>query len=421
MEKQIWDHWLDELLHIKFGIEKTTSIIIRDVFELLLFIFMCILVWRIAKKILHNVLPKAAQKTKTLLDDIFLSKHVINSIAHLFPAILVDIYAPVFFSKIPSAVPIVKGITDIFIVIVITEILMNFISAVKEIFEDNEKFKDKPIASIAQLLKIISFIIAAILSISIAINESPLILLSGLGAAAAVIMLAFKDSILGFVGSIQLSLNDMVRVGDWVTVPKYGADGDVLEINLTTIKVQNFDKTITTIPTYAFISDSFTNWRGMEESKGRRIKRAVSIKINSIVFCTDTMIERFKKIELISEFIAQKETEIKLFNQENQVDKKTSSINGRQMTNIGVFRAYLEAYLNRNPNIQKGMTCMVRQLPPTEKGIPIEVYAFSKDKNWVNYEGIIADVFDHIFAVVPEFDLEIFSAPSGNDFQSLKK
>jgi miniconductance mechanosensitive channel len=233
---------------------------------------------------------------------------------------------------------------------------------------------------------------------------------------AAILLLVFKDSILGFVASIQLSAYNMVRIGDWVTVPDYSADGDVIEINLSTIKVQNWDKTITTIPTYAFISESFTNWKGMEQSGGRRIKRALNIKIDSIKFCSPEMLEHFGKYQLIRDFILKKEREISDYNKENNVDK-SELINGRQLTNIGVFRVYIEEYLKHNPNINENMTLMVRQLKPTEYGLPIEIYAFSKDKRWIQYESIMADIFDHLFAAAPGFYLEIFERPSGRDFK----
>ena len=233
---------------------------------------------------------------------------------------------------------------------------------------------------------------------------------------AAILLLVFKDSILGFVASIQLSGNDMVRVGDWVTVNNYGADGDVIEINLTTIKVQNFDKTITTIPTYAFISDAFTNWRGMENADGRRIKRAINIKIDSIKFCSPELLERFKKFDLITNYIEDKQKDISEFNKNHNVNK-SELINGRHLTNVGLFRIYIEEYLKNNPNINNEMTCMVRQLPPTEFGLPIEIYSFSKNKVWVEYEAIMADIFDHLFAATSNFELEIFERPSGSDFR----
>ena len=233
-------------------------------------------------------------------------------------------------------------------------------------------------------------------------------------------MLVFRDSILGFVAGIQLAANRMVSVGDWIEMPAYGADGDVLEVALTTVKVQNWDKTITTIPTYALISESFKNWRGMSESGGRRIKRSVSIDMSSIKFCDLEMLERFEKIQYISGYIEQKKNELKDFNRAMSVDT-ASLVNGRRMTNIGTFRAYVQAYLQNHPKINKDMTFLIRQLPPTENGLPIEIYVFSNDKVWANYEAIQADIFDHVLAVVPEFDLRVYQNPTGADFRILNR
>jgi miniconductance mechanosensitive channel len=269
-----------------------------------------------------------------------------------------------------------------------------------------------PIKGFIQVFKIIIYFTAAIFIISILLNKTPIYLFSGLSALTAVLMFIFKDAILGFVAGIQLSANRMVATGDWISMPKYGADGDIVEIALTTVKVQNWDKTITTIPTYALITESFKNWRGMSESGGRRIKRAISIDMNTIGFCTEDMLRRFGKIQYISDYIEKKKIELQEINKIEQVDT-SSLVNGRRMTNIGTFRAYVEAYLN------KEMTFLVRQLAPTEHGLPIEIYVFSKDQEWANYEAIQANIFDHILAVVPEFDLRVFQDPSGSDFSKL--
>jgi miniconductance mechanosensitive channel len=252
--------------------------------------------------------------------------------------------------------------------------------------------------------------------IAIVLNKSPLYFLTGLGALSAVLMLIFKDPILGFVAGIQLTANKMVARGDWLEMPKYDADGDVLEIGLTTVKVQNWDKTITTIPTYALISESFKNWRGMQESGGRRIKRFVYLDLGSIKFCTEEMLERFSRIQYITEYIERKKKEISEYNEAFQVDTSIL-VNGRHLTNIGTFRAYVTAYLKNHPMINQDMTFLVRQLAPTPQGLPLEIYVFCKDKIWANYEAIQADIFDHILAVVPEFDLRVFQEPSGGDFR----
>ena len=409
-------NWLNDILISKLDINPDKIVYIRTILLFVALIIACIIIWWVGKKLLNYIIPKATAKTEMLWDDIILNKKVINAVTHLIPAIVLSHYTPIVFSDFHFIVPFLVGITDIFIIIVAAEVFSSFFNSAREILLQIKRFKDKPIGSFTQLGKILVYSVAIILIISIAINEKPIFLLSGLGAMAAILLLIFKDSILGFVASIQLSGNDMVRLGDWVTVSNYGADGDVIEINLTTIKVQNFDKTITTIPTYAFISDAFTNWRGMENSDGRRIKRAVNIKIDSIKFCTSEMLERFKKYHLITNYIEDKQKIISQYNKKHNVDK-SELINGRHLTNIGLFRIYVEEYLKNNPNINSDMTCMVRQLPTTEFGLPIEIYSFSKNKVWVEYEAIMADLFDHLLAVTPNFDLEIFERPSGGDFK----
>jgi miniconductance mechanosensitive channel len=338
--------------------------------------------------------------------------------ATLIPVILLDQFLPLLFVDSTSFLPFVLGATDILIIIVSVWILISIFNSIYEILSQKERHKDKPIGSLTQLAKILTFSVGAILIISTVIGRSPLFLLTGLGAVAAILLLVFKDSILGFVASIQLSANNMVQVGDWVTMPNYGADGDVLEINLTTIKVQNFDLTITTIPTYAFISDSFTNWRGMQQSTGRRIKRSINIKKDTIGFCNSEMLDKFQKMELISDFVIQRRKEIKEYNAEHNVDTSTL-VNGRNMTNIGVFKIYIENYLYANPNINEEMMIMVRQLPSSEFGLPLEIYAFSKSKEWKVYENVMSGIFDHILSVVPYFDLQLFESPAGSDFQKL--
>jgi miniconductance mechanosensitive channel len=275
-----------------------------------------------------------------------------------------------------------------------------------------------PVKSFTQLLKLIIFIGATIIIVSIFLNKSPWGILQALGALTAVSMLVFKDSILGFVATIQLASHKMVHIGDWIEMPKYGADGDVIDITLNTVKVQNWDKTISCIPTYALVSDGFKNWRGMVESGGRRIKRSFNLDMNSFKFCDEAMLEQFSKIEHIKEYIADKKTEIQEYNDKYSVDL-TSIVNGRKMTNIGTFRHYVECYLKNYEKLNHNMTFLIRQLAPTESGLPIEVYVFTNDTNWVNYEGIQGDIFDHILTVVPEFQLKLFQNPSGQDFSRI--
>ncbi|MDX5628054.1 MULTISPECIES: mechanosensitive ion channel domain-containing protein [unclassified Brenneria] len=277
-----------------------------------------------------------------------------------------------------------------------------------------------PLRGIFQSLKLIATIVIGIMVVSLLIGKSPLILISGLGAMTAVLMLVFKDPIMGLVAGIQLSANNMLLLGDWLEMPKYGADGAVIDIGLTTVKVKNWDNTITTIPTYALISDSFKNWRAMSESGGRRIKRSVNIDTTSVHFMTEDEQQRLLRSRLLSPYIAQKTNELQQHNAQDDLDL-SSPLNGRRLTNLGTFRAYLQAYLQAHPGIHKGMTLMVRQLAPTPEGLPLEIYAFTNTTAWVEYESIQADIFDHIFAVMPEFDLRVHQTPTGYDMQALAR
>lgn len=284
-----------------------------------------------------------------------------------------------------------------------------------DIYESFNVSKSRPIKGYLQVAKIIIYILVFVSIISILLGENGFGWVAGFGAFSAVLMLVFKDPILGFVGGIQLTSNNMVEIGDWISMPKYGADGTVNEITLTTVKVQNWDKTITTIPTYTLVTDYFQNWRGMEESGGRRIKRSINIDMRSVKFCSEELLERFKKIQILTEYLNRKNNELKNYNTKYKVEG-IEIVNGRRQTNLGIFRAYLKEYLRRKPEINTEMTFLVRQIQPNENGIPIEIYVFSKIKDWAIYEDIQSDIFDHILAVIPEFELEIFQNPTGADF-----
>jgi len=299
-----------------------------------------------------------------------------------------------------------------FIVAAINEFLNKFEFFAKQIPE----LKNKPIKSYTQLLKLLLYIIAIIIIIGILTNQSPYALLGGIGAMTAVLLFIFRDTILSFIASVQISTYDLVRVGDWIEAPKFGADGDVIEVNLHTIKVQNFDKTITTIPTYRLIEESFKNWRGMQDTGARRIKRHLLIDQTSVKILDEQLIEKLSKLQLIKQYIENRKKEIEEYNKRNNIDISIP-INGRQMTNLGTFRKYIEEYLAKNSNIHKDFTLLVRHLQPTPQGLPIEIYAFANDTNWVNYEKIQADIFDHLLAVIPYFELRVFQEPSGNDLQ----
>ncbi|HIA37429.1 MAG TPA: mechanosensitive ion channel [Flavobacteriales bacterium] len=409
--------WLTGWL-IGLGVEETSTMYLKLLILLFILFILSYVTNLIVKKILIGSIRLLIKKTKNIWDDALVGNKVFITLSHIAPAIVIYFTTPYIFEDFAGAIPYVLRLVNAYISTVLIIVIINFLNTLKYYLENTKLFKDNPLDSYFQLVKIFIYIIGGIIILSILLNKSPLYFFSALGAMTVVLLLIFKDTIMGFVASIQLSANDMIKIGDWVSMPKYGADGDVTEMNLTTIKVQNWDKTITTIPTYAFISESFKNWRGMSESGGRRIKRSLNIKISSIKFCTQEMLERFKKFQLIKDYIEEKSNKIEEYNKENKIDK-SYLINGRHLTNIGIFRIYAEAYVKNNPDINLNMTCMVRQLLPTEKGLPIEIYTFSNRQEWVTYEGIMSDMFDHLIAAVPEFELEVFQNPTGTDFRRL--
>lgn len=409
--------WLTDWL-IGLGVEETSAIYLKLVLLLFILFIFSYVSNLIVKKILIRSIQSVIKKTKTIWDDALVENKVLITLSHLPPAIIIYLATPSVFEDFSGAIPYILRLANAYISTVLIIVIINFLNTLKYYFEKTKLFKDNPLDSYFQLVKIAIYIIGGIIILSFLLNKSPLYFFSALGAMTVVLLLVFKDTLMGFVASIQLSANNMIQIGDWVSMPKYGADGDVIEMNLTTIKIQNWDKTVTTIPTYAFISESFKNWRGMSESGGRRIKRSLNIKISSIKFCSLEMLEKFKKFQLISDYIEEKSNKIEEYNKENKIDK-SNLINGRHLTNIGIFRAYAEAYVKNNPDINLNMTCMVRQLLPTETGLPIEIYTFSNRQEWVIYENIMSDMFDHLIAAVPEFELEVFQNPTGTDFRKL--
>ncbi|TXC78520.1 mechanosensitive ion channel family protein [Luteibaculum oceani] len=408
------EHWLNNHL----GLTGDNLMYTRLGIWLLVVGIVCLIIQQATKKIIQNGLAKLVARTSTNWDDIFYKRKTFSWLSNIIPALLFQALVGFIFKDFPSWHHHVYDITSAYIIFVVVATLNSVISAIKEIMEDSDNFKDKPIDSYIQLGRIILFFIGGILIISTLLGKSPFVFLGAMGALSAVLLLIFKDTILGFVASIHISVNDMVRVGDWVSMEKYGADGDVLEINLATVKVKNWDLTITTIPTYAFVSDSFKNWRGMTEGGGRRIKRSVYIDKTSIHHVSNEQIEKFKEIKLLNEFLDNRLKEIEDYNKERGIDI-SNGVNGRRMTNIGVFRYYVEFYLKQHPQINTDMTCMVRQLQATPNGLPLEVYAFCKDKRWVEFEAISADIFDHIFSVAKHFEIRFFQNPSGNDFKAI--
>ena len=414
-------NWFNQKL-LNFGTSVSVADYLDNFAVLLIIILLALAVDYICRYILLGAFKKFAKKTTNQLDDLIIEKKIINKGMHIIPSILI-------FTMLPLAYPspadkeilvLLQKLCQIYIITVSLLFINSLLNLGVELFHRNDKFKDKPLKGFVQIVQVILFSVGIILLISILINESPSTIFTGIGASAAILMLVFKDTILGFVAGIQLSANDMLRVDDWISMPKYGADGTVIEITLNTVKVKNFDNTISTIPPYALISESFQNWRGMRESPGRRIKRSINLDMNSVKFCTPEMLEKYRKISLLAGYIDDTENKLQTYNQTNQIDN-TILVNGRRQTNLGVFRAYLQRYLESLPEVNKEMICMVRHLQPTEKGIPMELYFFSSIKDWVIYETIQADVFDHVLAVIPEFDLQIFQELSGSDVRMFVK
>ncbi len=368
----------------------------------------------VTKRVFLAGLSFIIRRSKTKWDDALLERRVLHRAAHIAPALIFYWFAGAF----PGVDDLIRRLAIVYMAIVGGMVFNAFCNAVIDVYRTLEIAKSRPIKGYVQIVQIIVLVLLAIFLVAVILGQSPVVLLSGLGALTAVLILVFKDSILGLVASFQIATNNMIGLGDWIEMPKYGADGDVVDISLHTIKVQNWDKTISTIPTYSLISDSFKNWKGMSESGGRRIKRAVYIDINTIRFCDEDMLRRYSKYQYITDYIERKKEELSKYNEEHKVDT-SELVNGRHLTNIGTFRAYVEAYLRHHPKIHQSMTFLVRQLAPGEHGLPIEIYVFSNDQVWANYEAIQSDIFDHILAVVPLFDLRVYQDPSGQDIRSL--
>ncbi|MCI5044002.1 MAG: mechanosensitive ion channel family protein [Aquisalinus sp.] len=371
----------------------------------------------IARRIIVTWIHRFLSASDSERDNIILRNKVFERLSHQAPAIVIYMLAPAALMQWPSVGGFVATAALVYMVINGVLFLDALINTGQEVYRTYAISRQFPIKSFVQVAKMAIYFLALVAVLSLVLGQSPLSLLAGFGALTAVLMFVFKDPILGFVSGIQLSANRMVAVGDWIEMPSYNVDGDVMEIALTTVKIRNFDKTITTVPTQALISESFKNWRGMTETGGRRIKRAINIDVSTIRFCDQEMLQRFSKIQYISDYIAEKQTELDAYNAEKGADPETL-VNGRRLTNVGTFRAYVEAYLDNHPKISKSLTFLVRQLQPTENGLPIEIYVFSLDTNWVSYEKIQADIFDHVLAAASEFELRIFQNPTGGDFRS---
>ncbi|MBP4137140.1 mechanosensitive ion channel family protein [Flavobacterium geliluteum] len=398
----VFRHW---------GMSRNFASYISLAFNIVLMLALAYAIYYVAKFVLVTLMAVFAQKTKTKFDDYLIHNKTTKYTAYLIPFFFIYKAVPIILDKYEYWESVFGKIVGVYIVLISLWITRTIFNALKDYLKQKPEYSDKPIDSFIQVIMIVLWIFGIAMIISTLFGVKKGELLTVLGTLSAIIILIFRDTILGFVSSVQVAINDMVRIGDWITMDKFGADGDVIEINLTTVKVRNFDNTITTIPTYALSSDSFQNWRGMQKSDGRRIKRHILIKSSSIRFLYPEDLEQMKKVQLITSYIETRQVEIEKYNASNGVDK-TLALNGRNMTNLGLFRKYIIQYLVTHPGLNKDMHIMCRQLQSTAHGVPLEIYAFSSDKRWANYEYIMSDIFDHVMASVQYFDLEIFELPS---------
>lgn len=366
----------------------------------------------VTRQVLVHWIGGLIRTTRTRVDDVLLQRDVLRRMALLAPVIVLYYGA----DALPGDQALVRQAVSATLMLVLLLITGAMINAFQELSNDFASASEVPIKSYAQIVKLVVYILGGLMTVAVLTGRSPWVLLSGVGALMAVIILVFRDTILNIVASVTITANRLVRVGDWIEAPAFGADGDVIDIALHTVKVQNWDKTITTIPTYKLVETSFKNWRGMSESGGRRIKRAIYIDMSTIRLCDQKMLERFERFELLSDDLRARRAEVERYNEEKGVNTE-ELINGRRLTNVGTFRVYVAAYLRKHPKIHQDLTFLIRQLAPTPKGLPIEIYVFTNDIEWANYEGIQADIFDHLLAVVPMFELRVFQEPTGADWR----
>ena len=386
--------WLQQL-----GVAPGGLLVVQRVVVIMGILLIAYVLDLICRKVVMPGVRKVTAKTQSTWDDYLLSDEVMTNVCHLIPPIVVYVLIPFAFPYEPNFLSLILKICTIYITVVVMKLICAFLTSLYTISSEHEKLKNHSMKGFYQMLKLIVVCIGVIIIISELISKDPIAILTGLGAGTAILMLVFQDTIKGLVAGIQLTANDMVRPGDWITMPKYGADGDVMEVSLTTVKVRNWDKTITTVPPYALVNDSFQNWRGMFDIGGRRVKRSIHIDMNTVRFCTEEELAHFKQQPWMEGF---EET-------------------GKEEVNLYLFRHYLDYYLRHHPKVNQDMIMLVRQLQPTEHGMPIELYFFSANTAWVKYEALQAEVFDHVLAVVHRFGLKVFQSPTGLDLQSLAK
>jgi miniconductance mechanosensitive channel len=409
--------WSIEFLK-NIGISDNWVKYINLIFLVSVVVVLVFVVQYLTRIILQTILSRSARLSKADILENLSKRRFPHFLAMIVPFSLVKGSIPIIFDQFPKTMRFMDKLADIYLIFYVIWLIMSVVNAFSDTLRTKPSLKDKPLDSYVQVVKIIFYIIGFIILFSILTGQNPTVIITGLGAASAILMLIFKDTILGFVASLQVSANDMVRIGDWITMPKYGADGDVVQITLTTVKIRNFDKTITTIPPYSLVSDSFQNWRGMVDTGGRRLKRSVFIKQSTIRFIREEEIAGLEKIQYISDYIRKKAMEINEYNSRAGADKSLL-INGRNLTNMGLYRHYIDNYLRNHPDVHKELLLIVRQLQPTSKGLPLELYFFTATTNWVRYEEIVSDVFDHITAAAGYFDLELYEDVSNPVIASL--
>lgn len=409
-------HWLENIL-LKNGVDMQWASYINLTVNLLIIAALAKAMHFFSRRVLLGFFIVWARRSRNHFDDYLVRNRVPRLLAHLVPLVIVVPFLPTVLKDFLLLANFVDEAIAIYVVVLTLWIVRGVLRTIKDYLKTLDNFKDKPIDSYIQVFMIFAWTIGILIIFSILSGKSVWSFLGAFGAASAVLLLIFKDTILGFVASIQVSVNDIVRIGDWITMEKYGADGDVIEINLVTVKVRNFDNTITTIPTYYLISDSFKNWRGMVTSGGRRIKRSLFIKVNSVRFVDKNELPEFAKIQFLTEYINHRQKDIEHYNKLQNADKSLL-INGRNLTNLGLFRKYIDQYISHHSAINKNMMIMTRHLQPTTQGIPLEIYAFSTDKRWENYEHIMADIFDHLISATRYFDLELYELPTGRDWSA---
>ena len=393
--------------------------ILNNIIPLFLLTLASYVAFKITRKILVRLVVPQIKKSKTKLDDILIKNHLFIRISYLVPILIVDNFSYLLSSNLSLEISTVETIISISTIFVFNWIIDSILSSFTDAY--SRRYKQIPLKSYVQIFKILIIIFSGLIIVSILSGISPWGLIGSIGAISAVLLLIFRDTILSLIANLQISSNKLVQLHDWIEAPAFGADGDVIEIALHTIKVQNWDKTITVIPTHKLIDSSFKNWRGMEQSGGRRIKRSINIDLTSIKFCDEKMLSDLNKIDLLSSYLKDKNTSLSKSNKNIQKGTDSHYLNSRNLTNIGTFRAYIISYLRNHENIDENMTFLVRQLPPSEHGLPIEIYVFSNDNEWINYENIQSDIFDHLIASTDYFDLRIFQNPSGYDLNSFVK